>query len=82
MFDLTTQITAYLLAVFIFGIAFGWLLCGCSWSKQLKVISAEVDFWKGHLEQSRLERQGDIDKIALLNKQRENLNNRLATKTS
>lgn len=78
MTDPMTQFVLYLLTMFLLGLILGWLFWGYGWSKQRKVMSAEVDFWRSKLKQSQLERQGDIDEIATLNKERQILKKRVA----
>ena len=78
--DPMTQVFIFMAIVFALGLLLGWLLWSFGGAKQAKLLSAEVDFWKSNLEQSRAERQADINKIEALSKERDVLKKRVAAK--
>ena len=78
MSSLLTQVLIYMLCTFALGTALGWLLWRFGGSKEVASMESEISFWKQNLEQSRLEREQDLNKIAVLTQEKENLRKRLA----
>jgi uncharacterized membrane-anchored protein YhcB (DUF1043 family) len=78
MFTPLVQILVYLAVTFVLGLALGWLLWKFGGSTQSDAMTTEIDYWKQRLDQSRNERDLEQDKIAVLERERDNLKKRLA----
>lgn len=70
-------ILAYLSCTFLLGLVLGWLLWKFSDPKQLETSATDAHYWKERLEQSRVERNVEQDRIATLERERDNLKKRL-----
>lgn len=71
MNDPRTQVFVFMFIMCLLGLCLGWLLWGWGRAKKVKLLTAEVDFWKSNLEQSRAERQADINRIEALSNERD-----------
>ena len=78
MFSFLTQVLVYMTCTFLLGLVLGWLLWKFGGSKEVASMESEISFWKHNLEQSRLEREQDLNKIAALTQEKDNLKKRLA----
>ncbi|MEJ6404223.1 hypothetical protein [Yoonia sp. 2307UL14-13] len=82
MSDPTIQIIIFMLVTFALGLALGWLIWRFGGADQQELASSEVTFWKSNLEQVRAEREADLQKIAVLQNEREVLKKQLAAAKS
>ncbi len=76
------QILAFLSATFLLGLALGWLLWRFGGSSQAASETTEVQYWRQRLDQSRIERDLEKDKIAVLERERDSLKKRLVAAKS
>ncbi len=79
MFSFLTQVLIYMSFTFLLGMVLGWLLWKFGGSKEAASMESEISFWKQNLEQSRLEREQDLNKIARLTEEKDILKRRLAS---
>lgn len=78
MSSLLTQVLIYMTSTFILGLLMGCVVWSHRSNEERKTLTLEIDFWKNHLNQTRLERDRDIDKIDALTKDKVNLKKKLA----
>ncbi len=77
MFTPLVLILAYLAATFLLGLVLGWLLWKFGGPTQVGVTETDVQYWKDRVEQSRVERNIEQDRITALERERDNLKKRL-----
>lgn len=77
MFTPLVQILVYLSATFLLGLVLGWLLWKFGGAKQLASTDTNAQYWKDRLEQSRIERSLEQDRVVALEHERDNLKKRL-----
>lgn len=75
-------ILGYLSSTFLLGLALGWLIWQFGRSKELESMAADTQYWKQRLEQSRFERNIDLDRVTALETERDNLKRRLKSASS
>lgn len=73
----TVLILAYLSSTFLMGLILGWLLWQFGGAKAST--ETEVQYWRDRLNQSRAESHLYSEKIATLEKERDNLKKRLSS---
>jgi len=78
MSSLLIQVLIFMSSTFVLGLLLGWVVWKQGADEQRQTLADEVQFWKDHLEQTRLERDRDINKIDALTKEKANLKKRLA----
>lgn len=77
MFTPLVMILAYLSATFLLGLVLGWLVWRFGSSNQSESTTTDAEYWKERLEQSRVERNIEQDRIVTLERERDNLKKRL-----
>lgn len=77
MFTPLVLILAYLSVTFLLGLVLGWLLWKFGGPAQVGVTETDVQYWKDRVEQSRVERNIEQDRITALERERDNLKKRL-----
>lgn len=77
MFSPLVMILVYLSATFLLGLALGWLVWKFGGSGQSDSAATDAEYWKERLEQSRVERNVEQDRIVTLERERDNLKKRL-----
>lgn len=78
MSSVLSQVLVYMFSTFILGLLLGWVVWRQGSTEARKSLTLEIDFWKSHLEHTRLERDHSIDKVEALTKEKANLKKRLA----
>jgi len=71
------EIVAFLSAAFLLGLALGWSLFKLGVSAEMKTLTTEKEFWQQRLDQARIERDQDQDKIEALENERNALKKKL-----
>ncbi|WP_373635061.1 hypothetical protein [Yoonia sp. SS1-5] len=77
MSDPMTQVIIYMTGTFVLGLLLGWLIWRFGSAKQQELMNAEIKFWRDNLEQSRQEREGELNQIEALRREKEKLKKRL-----
>lgn len=79
MFTPLVQVLLLIACAFALGLALGWLLWKFGMAQKMATLTTEMEYWRQRLDQARLERDQDQDKLTCLEEEKNNLKKQVSS---